>query len=66
MRILSVDAKLLNADGRTNKHGEANSRLRNFVKAPKDCRFFQIHTKRINAVCIEDRVNARLRRIIHD
>jgi len=36
MKILPVGAELFHADGQTEKRDEANSRFRNFSKAPKN------------------------------
>jgi hypothetical protein len=53
-------------DRRADKYGEANSRLSNFTKAPKNCHLFSDPHKTNKCMYNGDRVTARLRRIIHD
>jgi len=36
MKIRQVGGELFHADGRTDRHAEANRRFRNFAKVPKN------------------------------
>jgi len=72
MQIRSLDAELFRADGRADERTEEQTYMAKLIVAYAILQkrltiavCFQIHIKRINVVCNEERVTTRLRRIVH-